>query len=99
MGTIKHYGSKPVFDTVPANFKIRTNKFKGEAKLDFDRLATITEKLEAEGFHQYPIVLHGASHGQDAVRYPALFPRLPRPPSLSDISGAHISARIWKPEG
>ena len=24
MGTIKHYGSKPVFDTVPANFKIRT---------------------------------------------------------------------------
>lgn len=36
-------------------------KFKGEAKLDFDRLATITEKLEAEGFHQYPIVLHGAS--------------------------------------
>ena len=36
-------------------------KFKGEAKLDFDRLAMITEKLEAEGFHQYPIVLHGAS--------------------------------------
>ena len=36
-------------------------KFKGEAKLDFDRLATITEKLEAAGFHSYPIVLHGAS--------------------------------------
>ena len=36
-------------------------KFKGEAKLDFDRLALITEKLEAAGFHNYPIVLHGAS--------------------------------------
>ncbi len=36
-------------------------KFKGEAKLDFDRLAVITEKLEAAGFHNYPIVLHGAS--------------------------------------
>lgn len=36
-------------------------KFKGEAKLDFDRLATITEKLEAAGFYNYPIVLHGAS--------------------------------------
>ena len=36
-------------------------KFKGEAKLDFDRLATITEKLEEAGFHNYPIVLHGAS--------------------------------------
>ena len=36
-------------------------KFKGEAKLDFDRLATITEKLEQEGYHNYPIVLHGAS--------------------------------------
>lgn len=36
-------------------------KFKGEAKLDFDRLATITEKLGAAGFHNYPIVLHGAS--------------------------------------
>lgn len=36
-------------------------KFKGEARLDFDRLATITEKLEAAGFHNYPIVLHGAS--------------------------------------
>ena len=36
-------------------------KFKGEAKLDFDRLQTITEKLEAAGFKNYPIVLHGAS--------------------------------------
>lgn len=36
-------------------------KFKGEAKLDFDRLATITEKLEQAGYHNYPIVLHGAS--------------------------------------
>lgn len=36
-------------------------KFKGEARLDFDRLAKITEKLEAEGFRNYPIVLHGAS--------------------------------------
>ncbi len=36
-------------------------KFKGEPKLDFDRLETITKKLEAEGFAKYPIVLHGAS--------------------------------------
>ncbi len=36
-------------------------KFKGAAKLDFDRLETITRKLEAAGFEQYPIVLHGAS--------------------------------------
>jgi len=36
-------------------------KFKGDAKLDFDRLELITKKLEAEGFHNYPIVLHGAS--------------------------------------
>lgn len=36
-------------------------KFKGEAKLDFERLAVITEKLEAAGFKDYPIVLHGAS--------------------------------------
>jgi fructose-bisphosphate aldolase class II len=36
-------------------------KFKGEAKLDFDRLETITNKLEAAGFHNFPIVLHGAS--------------------------------------
>lgn len=36
-------------------------KFKGEAKLDFARLETITAKLEAAGFHNFPIVLHGAS--------------------------------------
>lgn len=36
-------------------------KFKGEAKLDFDRLETITKKLEDVGFHNFPIVLHGAS--------------------------------------
>ena len=36
-------------------------KFKGEAKLDFDRLAKITENLEKAGFKKYPIVLHGAS--------------------------------------
>lgn len=36
-------------------------KFKGEAKLDFERLERITEKLEKAGFHNYPIVLHGAS--------------------------------------
>ncbi len=36
-------------------------KFKGEPKLDFARLETITNKLEAEGFAKYPIVLHGAS--------------------------------------
>lgn len=36
-------------------------KFKGEAKLDFARLESITEKLEAAGFKNYPIVLHGAS--------------------------------------
>lgn len=36
-------------------------KFKGEPKLDFERLEKITEKLEAAGFHNYPIVLHGAS--------------------------------------
>lgn len=36
-------------------------KFKGEAKLDFDRLETITKKLEEAGFKNYPIVLHGAS--------------------------------------
>ncbi len=43
-------------------------KFKGDAKLDFDRLQLITEKLEAAGFHNYPIVLHGASSvDQNAV--------------------------------
>lgn len=36
-------------------------KFKGEAKLDFDRLEMITKKLDDAGFKQYPIVLHGAS--------------------------------------
>ena len=36
-------------------------KFKGEAKLDFDRLETITKKLEEAGLHNFPIVLHGAS--------------------------------------
>ncbi|WP_142414276.1 class II fructose-1,6-bisphosphate aldolase [Hathewaya massiliensis] len=36
-------------------------KFKGEAKLDFYRLETITKKLEEKGFHNFPIVLHGAS--------------------------------------
>lgn len=42
-------------------------KFKGEAKLDFDRLALITSKLEAAGFKDYPIVLHGASSVDPAV--------------------------------
>ena len=42
-------------------------KFKGEAKLDFDRLALITSKLEAAGFEKYPIVLHGASSVDPAV--------------------------------
>ena len=36
-------------------------KFKGEAKLDFARLETITKKLEAAGYKDFPIVLHGAS--------------------------------------
>lgn len=36
-------------------------KFKGEAKLDFDRLISITEKLEKAGISNFPIVLHGAS--------------------------------------
>lgn len=36
-------------------------KFEGDAKLDFDRLIAITDKLEAIGIHQYPMVLHGAS--------------------------------------
>ena len=36
-------------------------KFKGEARLDFDRLIKITEKLEADGIKNFPIVLHGAS--------------------------------------
>lgn len=42
-------------------------KFKGEAKLDFDRLAVITSKLDAAGFEKYPIVLHGASSVDPAV--------------------------------
>lgn len=36
-------------------------KFKGEPKLRFDILESITEKLESEGIHNFPIVLHGAS--------------------------------------
>ena len=36
-------------------------KFKGEAKLDFERLEKITKKLEDAGMHNFPIVLHGAS--------------------------------------
>lgn len=36
-------------------------KFKGEAKLDFDRLSEITKKLDENGFKNFPIVLHGAS--------------------------------------
>lgn len=36
-------------------------KFKGEPKLDFARLETISNKLDAAGFKKYPIVLHGAS--------------------------------------
>lgn len=43
-------------------------KFKGDAKLDFERLQTITDKLEEAGFHNFPIVLHGASSvDQNAV--------------------------------
>jgi fructose-bisphosphate aldolase class II len=42
-------------------------KFKGEAKLDFDRLEVITNKLNAAGFEKYPIVLHGASSVDPAV--------------------------------
>lgn len=36
-------------------------KFKGEPKLDFDRLETITKKLDEAGYEKFPIVLHGAS--------------------------------------
>ncbi len=42
-------------------------KFKGEPKLDFDRLEVITKKLDDAGFKQYPIVLHGASSVDPAV--------------------------------
>ncbi|MDR1150679.1 MAG: class II fructose-bisphosphate aldolase [Clostridiales bacterium] len=36
-------------------------KFKGEAKLDFDRLNLISNMLEDSGIKNFPIVLHGAS--------------------------------------
>ncbi len=36
-------------------------KFKGEAKLDFERLAEIKKALAEAGFPDYPIVLHGSS--------------------------------------
>lgn len=36
-------------------------KFKGEAKLDFNRLESITKKLLVAGLKDFPIVLHGAS--------------------------------------
>ena len=36
-------------------------KFKGEAKLDFDRLKEIKDALKEAGFGDYPIVLHGSS--------------------------------------
>ena len=42
-------------------------KFKGEAKLDFDRLEVITKKLDDAGFKEFPIVLHGASSVDPAV--------------------------------
>lgn len=42
-------------------------KFKGEAKLDFDRLELIAKKLNEAGFKEYPIVLHGASSVDPAV--------------------------------
>ena len=42
-------------------------KFKGEAKLDFDRLEVITKKLDEAGFPKYPIVLYGASSVDPAV--------------------------------
>ncbi len=42
-------------------------KFKGEPKLAFDRLEKITELLEGAGYHNYPIVLHGASSVDPAV--------------------------------
>ena len=42
-------------------------KFKGEAKLDFDRLEVITKKLDEAGFPKFPIVLHGASSVDPAV--------------------------------
>jgi len=36
-------------------------KFKNKAYLDFERLKKITQKLDAAGFKNFPIVLHGAS--------------------------------------
>lgn len=36
-------------------------KFKGEAKLDFERLETIKKALADAGFPNFPIVLHGSS--------------------------------------
>ena len=36
-------------------------KFKGEAKLDFERLEEIKKALEEAGFPNYPLVLHGSS--------------------------------------
>jgi len=42
-------------------------KFKGEAKLDFERLENITKKIEAAGHKDFPIVLHGASAVDPAV--------------------------------
>ncbi|MCD7854668.1 MAG: ketose-bisphosphate aldolase [Clostridiales bacterium] len=42
-------------------------KFKGEPKLAFDRLEQITANLEAAGYKNYPIVLHGASSVDPAV--------------------------------
>ncbi len=43
-------------------------KFKGEPKLDFDRLVQITTNLENAGYKDFPIVLHGASAvDEDAV--------------------------------
>jgi fructose-bisphosphate aldolase class II len=36
-------------------------KFKGNAKLDFDRLNLISESLNKNGLKNFPIVLHGAS--------------------------------------
>ena len=36
-------------------------KFKGEAKLDFDRLKEIKDALAEAGYPDYPIVLHGSS--------------------------------------
>lgn len=42
-------------------------KFKGEAKLDFERLDVITKKLADAGFPNFPIVLHGASSVDPAV--------------------------------